>query len=113
MAYKDIEKDRAAKRRYYDSHREVYLNKNRRKKEFLRNVMRKHKSKPCSDCGGFPFYVMDFDHREGEQKLAHVSRLVQMVNLERLLSLKLLNATWFAPIVTASELTGANKDFPG
>lgn len=86
MAYKDIEKARAAQRRYYDKNRELYRDKNRRKKELLRNIMREHKSQPCSDCGGeFPFYVMDFDHREGEEKLAHVSRLVQRMNLKRLL----------------------------
>lgn len=29
---------------------------------------------PCADCNGsFPFYVMDFDHREGEVKLFDVS----------------------------------------
>lgn len=86
MAYKDIEKERACKRRWYEANREVYRNKNRRKKELLRNIMREQKSKPCADCGGeFPFYVMDFDHREGEAKTAHVSRLVQRMNLQRLL----------------------------
>lgn len=86
MAYKDIEKERAAKRRYYDSHREVYRLKNRRKKEKLRAIAQERKSQPCADCGGvYPYYVMDFDHREGEEKLAHVSRLVAGMNLQRLL----------------------------
>lgn len=86
MAYKDIEKERACKRRWYENNREVYLNKNRRKKDLLRSIIRKEKSKPCADCGGeFPFYVMDFDHREGEEKLFHVSRLVQQMNVQRLI----------------------------
>ncbi len=87
MAYKDIEKARACQRRYYQTHKEVYLHKNRRKKEMLRNIMRQHKAKPCADCGNeFPFYVMDFDHREGEKKNAHVSKLVQRMNLQQLLN---------------------------
>ena len=86
MAYKDIEKERACKRRWYENHREVYLNRNRRKKEKLRNIMREQKAKPCADCGNeYLFYVMDFDHREGEEKMAHVSKLVQRMNLQRLL----------------------------
>jgi hypothetical protein len=87
MAYKDIEKERACKRRWYENNREVYLDRNRRKKERLRNVMREQKAKPCADCGvEYPFYLMDFDHREGEEKMSHVSRLVQQMNLERLLA---------------------------
>jgi hypothetical protein len=35
------------------------------------------KSGPCTDCGGvFPPYVMDFDHRVGEEKFEGVSSLV-------------------------------------
>ena len=84
MAYKDIEKERAAKRRWYDSHREVYRAQNRRKKEMLKEIMREHKSIPCSDCGGeLPFYVMDFDHREGEDKIKSVSRIVEFMNVGR------------------------------
>ena len=33
------------------------------------------KSKPCADCKEtYPYYVMDFDHREGVEKLAMVIR---------------------------------------
>ncbi len=86
MAYKDLEKERACKRRWYENNREVYLTRNKRKKEMLRSVMREHKSKPCADCEGqFPFYVMDFDHREGEIKTSHVSRMIEKMNLQKLL----------------------------
>lgn len=34
------------------------------------------KSKPCMDCGGnFPIVCMDFDHREGEEKLYSVAHM--------------------------------------
>lgn len=32
------------------------------------------KSKPCADCGeSYPYYVMDFDHLPGQQKLFNIS----------------------------------------
>ena len=35
------------------------------------------KTGPCMDCGGrFPPCAMDFDHRDGDTKLASVSRLI-------------------------------------
>lgn len=83
---RDLEKQRAAKRRYYERNRDVYREKNRRKREQLRLVVREVKSRPCADCGGvFPFYVMDFDHREGEEKTAQVAMLVNALSLKRLL----------------------------
>ena len=86
MAYKDMEKSRAAQRRYYERNRELYFLKNKRKKEQLRAIAQERKAQPCADCGeSFPYYVMDFDHREGEVKIAHVSRLVSMMNLPQLL----------------------------
>ena len=39
-------------------------------------IMRAAKDRACADCGvRYPFYVMDFDHREGQTKLANVTRL--------------------------------------
>lgn len=62
---RDIEKQRAAKRRYYERHRELYRDKNRRKRERVRALVREYKSRPCADCKGlFPFYVMDFDGKQ-------------------------------------------------
>ena len=86
MAYKDIEKDRAAKRRYYERNRELYREKNRRKKERLKEIVRELKAHPCSDCGGtFPSYVMDFDHRTGEVKNFSVSDSIKWMSLKRVL----------------------------
>ena len=81
---RDIEKQRAAKRRYYERNRDVYRYKNRRKRERLRTILRERKAQPCQDCEGvFPFYVMDFDHREGEEKTAQVAMLVSTLSLKR------------------------------
>ena len=77
MAYNDPEKAKAAKKRYYDSHREVYRGKNRRKKDRLRTIIRELKLQPYADCDGlFSFYVMDFDHHIDEVKTSNVSKLV-------------------------------------
>lgn len=74
---RDPEKQREAKRRYYDRNKVVYLEKNRRKRAGLRAILRKAKEKPCADCGGrFPYYVMDLDHREGYDKLIEVAQII-------------------------------------
>jgi hypothetical protein len=86
MAYKDMEKARACQRRYYERNRELYYNKNKRKKEQLRAIAQEKKARPCADCGGvFPYYVMDFDHREGVEKVDHVSRMIKLMSIPRLL----------------------------
>lgn len=42
-----------------------------------RRLIEKSKEVPCADCGKkFPFYVMDFDHRNPDTKSANVSSLV-------------------------------------
>lgn len=56
-------------RNHYKNNKSQYLKRNllayKKRKEFVRQS----KSKPCADCGiQYPFYVMDFDHREGEIK---------------------------------------------
>jgi hypothetical protein len=44
-----------------------------------RELMRQMKSRPCADCGvQYPYYAMDFDHREGEIKKYELSRVEQM-----------------------------------
>ena len=50
-----------------------------RKVQYLKNytVLESIKTEtPCSDCGvNYPHYVMEFDHRPGETKLASVATL--------------------------------------
>jgi len=71
---RDPQKQRDAKRRWYDDHRDVYRDRNRRRRAELIQEVRLAKEKPCADCGGaFPYYVMDFDHRDDETKLFEVS----------------------------------------
>jgi hypothetical protein len=64
------EKQRAAKRRYHDRNRAAYFERNKRKRDELREIVREAKGKPCADCGGeCPYYVMDLDHRGGDEAI--------------------------------------------
>lgn len=54
----------------------------------LKNEIDTYKSKiPCMDCGIlYPPYVMDFDHRNGKDKLKEVSKLVNnMLSIENIM----------------------------
>ena len=43
------------------------------------------KQRPCMDCGRtFPPYVMDFDHRDGSDKVNNISRLISRGNWARI-----------------------------
>ena len=50
----------------------IYRNLEKRKK-----LIRKLKDVPCADCDRrFPHYVMDFDHRDPEQKIFNLAAYV-------------------------------------
>jgi hypothetical protein len=50
----------------------------RRSKHARYEAIRDLKAKPCSVCGGqFPFYVMDFDHRDPSTKVGEISMMVK------------------------------------
>ena len=56
-----------------------------------RNKIRKYiqefkQSKGCMDCKeDYPYYVLEFDHREGEEKLFNISRATGIVNLSEVI----------------------------
>ena len=86
MPYKDPESQRAANRRYYERNKEIYFEKNSRKKRRLRDLIAEAKSVPCMDCGvEYPSFVMDFDHRDPSEKRDDVARLVHQGSLSKLL----------------------------
>lgn len=69
---------------HYHSNKEEYV---RRKKELsaqIRQMVLEAKSVPCMDCGvGYPYYVMDLDHRDPAQKLMNPSSLPLSGNIEK------------------------------
>ena len=59
---------------YYYANREHYLAKRAEYAKSVREYIKQEKSKPCSDCGvEYPYYVMDFDHRDPSQKTGQIS----------------------------------------
>lgn len=56
-------------RSHYRRNKRRYLDRNNLTFDRHREIVRQAKSKPCADCGvQYPFYVMDFDHREDVEK---------------------------------------------
>lgn len=73
---------------HYQRNKDAYLRRNARFRLRNSEIIREHKSKPCADCGiQYPYYVMDFDHRQGETKvinLANASRMTRPKILEEI-----------------------------
>lgn len=77
MPYKDIAKRRECHKRYYLRNKELYKDKNARRRKELISFVISLKQKPCMDCGvQYPHYVMDFDHRDKDTKLTTINRMV-------------------------------------
>ena len=70
---RDSQRQRAAKKRWYDKNRDVYRQRNIKRRLEAVMLLRKLKEQPCTDCGRmFPYFAMDFDHRPGEVKLFNI-----------------------------------------
>jgi hypothetical protein len=84
---RDPVKARAGKQRWYENNRHVYRAANQRRYVEKRRKIAALKSVPCADCGNrFPYFVMDFDHRDGEEKLGNISSVVFAWSWKRLLA---------------------------
>lgn len=63
-------------REYYKKHKGYYFSLQADRVAKHRRLLRAAKSLPCADCGrSYPPYVMDFDHRPGEQKCFNLSSI--------------------------------------
>jgi hypothetical protein len=84
----DPEKRRAAVRRWYEANKDVYAERNIKRRRERAKVIRALKDNPCLDCGQtYPYFVMEFDHREGEKKEFDIANGVRdMVAIARLLA---------------------------
>lgn len=90
MPYKNKEDRVACSRRHYLRNKETIKQRNA---ETSRQRRRRHaayvagvKSQPCMDCDQtYPAYMMDFDHRPGEEKVTNIANLVgKGASLERI-----------------------------
>ncbi len=83
MPYADLDQRREAQRRYqaahYEKNKQYYKDKAREKqREIAAEIRRRKEANPCTDCGKFyPYYVMEFDHLPGSEKVVHPARLYQ------------------------------------
>ena len=75
MAYRNIEDQKTASKKHYDKNKDAYLARNKKYRQELNNYINDIKeNSPCADCGRFyPYYVMDFDHVEGQNKVGIIS----------------------------------------
>ena len=73
-------------RNHYRQNKRQYVERTLRSHAKRREFLHQTKSRPCTDCGiQYPYYVMDFDHREGEEKIFEMNRVsyVTMSALKR------------------------------
>jgi len=74
---------------YYRKNKDAYVARATQHHRKLRVLIQQAKGRPCADCGkSYPYYVMEFDHREGEEKLCNVADL----NCHRRVSMRTLMA---------------------
>ena len=86
-AGRNKEAQRAAKQRWYNDNKQVYLDRNRQRYEANRQRLDALKDVPCADCGGrFPPCVMDYDHRDGDDKLGNISAVLTRWSWSRILA---------------------------
>jgi hypothetical protein len=71
---KDPERRKEADRKYRERNKEFYQNLRRYRRWKMKEHVRQFKEKPCADCTNVhPYYVMDFDHRAGTEKLFEIA----------------------------------------
>lgn len=75
-------------RSHYRRRKRLYLDRNLRAYAERRRIVVAAKSRPCADCGvQYPYYVMDFDHREGvlkEFSLHEITRVTKQAVLREM-----------------------------
>jgi DNA-directed RNA polymerase beta' subunit len=82
---KSSEAQKAWKRNDYLVKKQYYLDRDRERYELFKQISRDAKNKPCADCGNeYPYYVMDFDHRESARKVRHIAHLKDFSSEEKL-----------------------------
>lgn len=78
---------RAYRNEHYRRNSQAYKDRAVAARKSLRQVVRQAKGVPCMDCGiSYPYYVMDLDHRPGEEKLFDPSRAPNVGSLRVLLA---------------------------
>lgn len=68
---------KAYHKRHYLANKDLYLVRKSQVKKAAQEYIRELKKDPCMDCGKkYPYYVMDFDHRDSEIKVTNIASAV-------------------------------------
>jgi hypothetical protein len=88
MPYKDPKKQKAAQNAWYQKNKAITRERSKSSREKNKEIIRNIKeSSPCSDCQIFyPYYIMQFDHVEPENKVDAVNRLLTTSGIEKVLN---------------------------
>jgi len=82
------QKAREDSKRHYQRNKPAYIARNTLKKSKLRDFLHKYKEfHGCCECGGkFPYYVLDFDHRNPEEKSYQPAKLAETGSWDKMLA---------------------------
>lgn len=85
MAYRPGDpRQKEAVRRYYLKNKHIYIARNKAKFHKIKSWLIEQKNRPCQDCAiKYPYYVMDFDHRPGEQKFYDPNSLARRLSWKK------------------------------
>lgn len=87
MPYKDPERRKQYSREHYQANKVYYARRSRDGRMRLKQLVKEIKTTPCADCKQtFPFYMMEFDHRPGEEKVSTVSALMRHGTREQVMN---------------------------
>ena len=77
---------RKRSKKHYQDRPDYYAEKRAARERQMRQLITKLKDMPCADCGQrYPYYVMDFDHRDPSVKEANVSSMAKTGSKRRIL----------------------------
>ncbi len=72
-------------RTHYRQNPTTYLNSTKKTRKKLLEYIKEAKNLPCKDCGvKYPYYVMDFDHRNSKEKKFIISKFNQIGSFEKI-----------------------------
>jgi hypothetical protein len=71
---------------YYQNNKQAFVDRAIKANEEIVNFVRELKNNPCMDCGNkFHFSAMDFDHRDADEKVMSIAKLVSWGNKQKVI----------------------------
>src|SRR5690242_15313873 len=85
MPYSDPQKQKEAQRRYYERNKARVKDVARDRRNLVRKFLQEYKqSRGCMDCKiKYPYWILQFDHRPGEEKLGTLATMGTLVGLDK------------------------------